>query len=108
MNEAVVKQRIKNALDAQCAAHMDVYWFMPPANGYGRAGIPDFVICVSGHFMAIEAKGKGGHTTALQDRELANIKRAGGQALEINHTHEIEAVVAAMCDIARLRKKENP
>ena len=36
------------------------WWFMPPANGFGRSGIPDFVGHVNGHFFAVETKfGKG-------------------------------------------------
>jgi len=75
-----------------------------PANGYGRAGIPDFVACVAGTFVAIEAKGKGGKTTALQDRELQRINDAGGIALVVTHEHDVRAVVAATCDLARARR----
>lgn len=105
MKEALVKERIKKALAAQQVLHKDVYWFMPPANGYGRSGIPDFVACVNGVFCAIEAKGEGGEATALQLRELEFVITAGGIALVITHKHEIEAVVASMCTMARQRLK---
>jgi Holliday junction resolvase len=51
---------------------------MPPANGFGRAGIPDIIGCMDGHFIAIECKAGKGKTTALQDRELDRIHNAGG------------------------------
>ena len=36
------------------------YWFMPSANGFGRAGIPDFIGWVDGRAFAIETKfGRG-------------------------------------------------
>lgn len=60
------------------------YFFMPVGGGYGRAGIPDFVACKNGHFIAIEAKAGHGVTTALQDMELQKIKAAGGTALVVN------------------------
>ena len=49
--EASVKNEIKKMLDAH-----EVYYFMPAANGYGRAGIPDIVCCINGCFLAIECK----------------------------------------------------
>lgn len=80
--ESKTKTRIKRIL-----ADAGVYYFMPPANGYGRAGIPDFVACVNGRFLAIEAKAGTGKTTALQNRELQLINDAGGVALVV-YDHE--------------------
>ena len=71
--EAKVKTAVRKLLDA-----LDIYHFMPPANGFGRAGIPDIIGCMDGHFIAIECKAGKGTTTALQDRELNLILNAGG------------------------------
>jgi len=71
--EAKVKQRVRKLLD-----ELHIYYFFPPANGYGRAGIPDVIGCVHGHFVAIECKAGRGDLTALQERELAQIESAGG------------------------------
>ena len=68
-----VKKAVRLMLD-----RLGVYHFMPPANGFGRAGIPDIVGCMDGHFIAIECKAGKGTTTALQDRELNAILNAGG------------------------------
>lgn len=80
--EAKVKDAVKKILDAN-----GVYYFMPAANGYGRAGIPDIVCCVNGYFLAIECKAGNGKTTLLQNREIARIIRAKGRALVINETN---------------------
>ena len=71
--ESKVKTAVRKMLDA-----FDIYHFMPPANGFGRAGIPDIVGCMDGHFIAIECKAGKGKTTALQDRELNAILNHGG------------------------------
>lgn len=76
--EHAVKAAVKKELDKA-----GVYYFMPPANGYGRAGIPDIICCVNGHFLAIECKAGKGKTTALQERELEKIRTAGGHTLVI-------------------------
>lgn len=77
--EGIVKKQMKGILDA-----LDIYYFFPPANGYGRAGIPDIVGCVNGQFFAIECKAGNGKTTALQDKELNRIAAAGGHAFLVN------------------------
>jgi hypothetical protein len=71
--EAKVKLNVRKTLDA-----LSIYYFFPPANGYGRAGIPDIIFCVQGIFGAIECKAGRGTLTALQERELAKIDAAGG------------------------------
>jgi Holliday junction resolvase len=71
--EAKVKASVRKLLDT-----LNIYHFMPPANGFGRAGIPDIIGCMDGHFIAIECKAGKGTTTALQDRELNAILNAGG------------------------------
>ena len=70
-----------------------VYYFFPATFGMGRSGVPDVVCCQGGRFLAVECKAGKGKTTALQDREIAAIRAAGGMALVINETnlHELEA-----------------
>ena len=79
--ESKVKTEVKRTL-----VELGFYYFMPPANGFGRAGIPDIVGCrlTDGRFFVIECKAGKGKTTALQDRELVRIQQAGGIALVIN------------------------
>jgi len=57
---------------------------MPIGSGYGNAGVPDFLCCVNGNFVAIEAKAGKGKPTALQEKNLRDIKESNGLALVIN------------------------
>ena len=77
--EGKVKARVKKILE-----ELGIWYFMPSANGYGRHGIPDFIGCFNGTFVAIETKAGKGHTTALQEREIKRILHAGGFALVVN------------------------
>ena len=79
--EALVKKRIRKILDTTAT-----YYAMPIGTGYGNSGVPDFLVCHKGHFIGIEAKAGKGKTTALQERELAAIKTAGGASLVVNET----------------------
>lgn len=77
--EAKVKAKIKALLKEH-----NVYYAMPIGTGYGNAGVPDFLCCAGGTFLAIEAKAGKGTTTALQEKNLRQIAECGGTALVVN------------------------
>lgn len=81
-NEGDVKKIVKQVLNST----PNCWWFMPPANGYGRAGIPDFVGVVNGLGFAVETKFGKGTTTAHQNKELEAIAQAGGEAWIVRET----------------------
>lgn len=75
-NEGDVKRKVRTIIN--CVR--DSYHFMPPANGYGRAGIPDIIGQVNGKFFAVETKFGKNKPTANQEREIAAILETGGKA----------------------------
>lgn len=77
--EGKVKAKVKKVLK-----ELGAYYSMPIGGGFGNAGVPDFLICYKGRFIAIETKAKGGKPTALQVKNLNEIAQAGGWALVIN------------------------
>lgn len=77
--ESKVKLKIKAILKEH-----DVYFAMPIGSAFGNSGVPDFLCCVNGGFLGIEAKAGKGKTTALQDKHLADIEKANGLTLVIN------------------------
>jgi len=79
--EGKVKAQVKKILDER-----GVYYFCPATGGYGRSGVPDFICCYNGMFMAIECKAGKGDLTALQTRELTRIHAAGGEAVVVRET----------------------
>ena len=88
--EALVKKRIRKILEDSKA-----YFAMPIGTGYGNSGVPDFLVCHQGSFIAIEAKAGKGKTTALQESHLAKIRDAGGIAIVINeeNIHALKGIL---------------
>jgi len=80
--EAKVKAKIKAILKAH-----SIYYAMPIGTGYGNSGVPDFLCCVNGKFVAIEAKAGKGEATALQEKNMREIEAAKGIALVINENN---------------------
>lgn len=93
--EAKVKAKIKKILDEH-----EVYYAMPVGSGYGRSGVPDFLCCVEGKFLAIEAKATDkDKPTALQVREMKRIEMSGGLAVVIH-----EGNIGLLAGFITLRK----
>lgn len=77
--EAKVKKKVTEILKTHGA-----YYFYPVTGGYGASGVPDIIGCVNGRFFGIECKAGRGTTTALQEKNLQQIRDTGGEALVIN------------------------
>lgn len=81
--EAKVKRELKQFFD-----QLGGYWFMPATHGFGRSGVPDFVVCINGRFVGVECKGTPSNkTTALQRAELRKILAAGGVSAVVDLTN---------------------
>lgn len=80
--EGAVKKAIKKLLE-----EVGAYYVMPVSNGMGVHGVPDFLVCVGGRFVGIEAKAGDNKPTAMQQSHLEKIRRSGGQAMVINENN---------------------
>lgn len=80
--EGRVKKKIKDVLK-----ELGAYYAMPMGTGYGNSGVPDFLVCYKGRFVAIESKAGNNLPTALQAANLVAIKKAGGVALVVNDSN---------------------
>jgi hypothetical protein len=75
------------------------WWFFPQSGPYGRAGIPDIIVCYQGRFVGIECKaGTRGikKLTKLQEREIEKIRDAGGVATVFDDSvtsSELKAII---------------
>jgi hypothetical protein len=79
--EGKVKDDVKALLTER-----GIWFYMPVQTGYGVGGIPDFICCWKGLFMAIETKapGKESTVTPMQQRTMDAIRKHGGRATVIS------------------------
>ena len=77
MTETQFQRQVKEFL------HSQNIWFVKYWAGgqFTKAGVPDILACVNGHFVGIELKTETGRTSKLQEYNLAKIRQSGGQAL---------------------------
>lgn len=69
-----------------------IWFFMPVQTGYGVGGIPDFICCWRGLFIAIECKapGKESTTTPMQRRTITQIREHGGRAVVVSSVEQLK------------------
>jgi len=81
-NEAAVKRAIIREIRRAGA------WYTTPhQRGFSRPGVPDILVLHGGRFLAIEAKFNGNKPSEHQERELAAIEDAGGDAMVLDETN---------------------
>ena len=77
--EAKVKKIVVQQLK-----EMGAYYFYPATGGYGKSGVPDIVGCYKGMFFGIECKAGKNTPTPLQEKNLKDIRTAGGFDIVVN------------------------
>jgi hypothetical protein len=102
--ESKVKTAVRRLLDEQ-----GIWFFMPPANGFGKGGIPDIVGCAPititpdmvgqtiGVFVGVECKapGKLNAVTENQKARLQEIDEAAGFSFVADGVSELRQALAA-------------
>lgn len=88
--EGKVKKQVREFLRKH-----DIWFYQPVQNGMGVVGIPDFICCWKGRFIAIETKapGKMSQVTPNQQRVLDAIREHGGLALVVDSVDSLQVVL---------------
>ena len=91
--EGRVKEAVRKFLKAK-----GVWYYQPMQNGMGMVGIPDFICCWRGQFIAIETKapGKASALTANQVRVLGEIQKHDGWATVVDDVAQVEGLFRAI------------
>ena len=76
---------------------LGAYYFYPATGGYGKSGVPDIVGCHAGLFFGFECKAGKNTATPLQEKNLREIKAAGGLDLIVNEAnmHDVTNILNA-------------
>lgn len=106
--EGKIKAQINKLLDEYKSG---AYKFMPVPSGYGPSSL-DYIICIAGKFIGVEAKAPGGKPTDRQKKIIADIQRAGGVAVIVDGGHkylsisELRATLEEAINVTRSGEQE--
>lgn len=93
MREKSFENKIKDFLDS-----IGAVWYKQFGCSYTKAGTPDLLCCVNGHFVAVEVKADKGRPSPLQLYNINKIRKAGG-AVYILYPKDFEEFKHDMMDI---------
>ena len=89
--------KIKKEIVAYLKSLGDKCWWAPYVqNGYGKSGVPDYLVCYRGRFLALEVKKEGGKPTPWQTYQIAAIDKAGGRAEVVWSAEQVHELVNNM------------
>lgn len=95
MTEKQFETKVKQFLKSH-----DVWFIKIWGGGFQKAGIPDLLCCINGHFVAIELKGTNGTPTELQKYNIRKINESGGIGL-ILYPKDFRKFKALVLDLLR-------
>lgn len=87
-SEKHVKKAVKDLLNKH-----DWFWWMPPANGFGKSGVSDFNALKNGVFMVIETKYGGNKPTPLQKAFIESVYSQKGLGFVVDEKN-LDALAA--------------
>ena len=85
--EGRVKDAVKRVLKER-----GIWFFMPVQNGMGMVGIPDFICCHAGRFLAIETKAPDNPEDATYNQEQFRVAITGSGGISITGARSATAV----------------
>ncbi len=89
--EGTIKARIDMMLDDYQSIGVVTWVFKPVQYGYGARAL-DYLCCIAGRFVAIEAKRDGGTLRPLQRQTARDIVAAGGKVFIISRSDGLQAL----------------
>ena len=98
MNEKQFENKVKKFLKENNCWYVK-YW---GGSHFTRAGIPDIIACVNGHFVAIELKGSDGKPSELQKYNIRRINECNGTGV-ILYPEQFETFKLLILDLLHRR-----
>ena len=88
--EGTIKARIDMMLNDYRSIGVVMWWFKPVQYGMGKRAL-DYICCIAGRFVAIEAKRDGGTLRPLQRQTARDILVSGGKVFIISRSDGLQA-----------------
>jgi hypothetical protein len=97
--EMTPEGRVKKILKERIAK-LECWNYWPVPTGFGKAGVPDVLLCIDGRLVGIETKAPGRRgeknrgCSPLQVREGLDIRKSGGLWFVVDCEEEIDRALA--------------
>ena len=95
MDEHDLSKQFSSFLEGLAKRRAPLWFLKVHGDRWQRAGIPDYLLCIGGHFVAVELKHPAENPTAapLQAVELRWLRRAGATTRVLNDLDACKSLV---------------
>lgn len=94
--------KIKAKFSAKLRKLNHVWRFMPVQQGYGLPAL-DYLLCVAGHFVAVETKADDKQPTPRQLKTINEMHAAGGLVFVVYDDATIDACIGALVMLSKAK-----
>ena len=78
----ILESKVHSWLKKNLEKRYNPAWiYKAPSGRYARKGVPDFLVCIKGRFIAIEVKRVSGNPTPAQIEELRKLNLSGALSI---------------------------
>jgi len=99
--------KIKSKIDKMLRSKELLWFFKPQAGTFGKSGVPDYIICIAGHFLGVEAKANPARKpTALQMLCMEKICAAEGVCFVVHDNDTLGALEKFIDDVLINRRAQ--
>lgn len=106
----IAEKEIQNEIEDWLKTQSHRIWWarcrMDCATTFTREGIPDFLVCFAGLFLAVEVKRPGKKPTLEQNGELTWIRKAGGIECVATSLSEVKALIDLLTARVEMEKRK--
>lgn len=88
------EKAIENKIKAYLKTIDGLFYFKEHGGLYGRAGLPDIIVCFNGLFIGLEVKTDSGELTPLQSATIKRIRDCGGIAEVVRSVEDVINIIS--------------
>ncbi len=92
----MVERNIYAAIVAVFRAEPRCWHFKVHGSIFQRIGLPDYIACVRGAFVAVEVKTRIGVTSKMQDYRAKQLRRCGAVTAVVTSADEVRDLLAGI------------
>ena len=91
----MTESQLVNKIKAYLKTLDNCFFWKEHGGAYGKAGIPDIIVCYKGQFVGLECKVGKNKPTVLQELTIRQIRSAGGIAEVVRSVEEVKQIIEA-------------
>ena len=106
MAASTPENKVKRKINEVLKQFKPNLWYYCPIGSQYQSPVVDYIVCVEGRFIAVEAKAPGKKPTERQAHTMTRMRAAGAIAIVVNDDISLRQLARTIASIIAERKDE--